>query len=307
MAPDKQKALCDLIKDFASCVSESRETFLANLGSFSTIPEARIAYWASPAACTTFAHLPSLLKAGGVPQCGLSTKDDFRFLRLAWEVPVENISTSTETCVSSSLEECHSWVPFAKGGEYSPYFGDIHLLVDWTGQGKRLSDFVAARYPYLKGKTDWVLHPESSYFRSGLTYTRRTTSNFSPRFLPSGCIFSEKGLSIFGTSPESVGELLAVLMTRIAAFFIEMMVEAGDPVNSGGVARSYEINILSSVPVPPLSEVDAEELRNLGFSIWEALRTIDSRRETSRYFASPFGPGIAVGQIIDLASLGVLV
>lgn len=286
---DKGPALLTLISGAKNAFTPDEEVFVNRLSTFLSLPESRIAYWAAPSLCSAFSRLPSLVSASGVPQFGVSTKDDFRFLRLAWEVPPSCITTSRAKCKSaSSSDGDFTWVPFAKGGEYAPYFGDIHLLIDWTGEGKRLSEFLASRYPYLKGKTDWILHPESDYFKSGLTYTRRTTSGFSPRFLPAGCVFSEKGLSIFSVPAEAAGELLAILMSRVTAFFIEMMVEAGDAVSSGSAARTYELNVISSIPIPQVGETDAAELRRLAALMWTQLRDLDSRRETGRYFVSPF-------------------
>lgn len=58
------------------------------------------------------------------------------------------------------------WLPFAKGGEYAPYYSDLHLVVNWERDGQEIEAYVLARYPYLKGKANWILHKECDYFRS---------------------------------------------------------------------------------------------------------------------------------------------
>jgi hypothetical protein len=105
---------------------------------------------------------------------------------------------------------------------------------------------------------------------------------------------------------KAAGELLAVLMSRVIAFFIEMMVEAGDAVSSGSAARTYELNVVSSLPVPRLVESDAAELRSHAVSIWKQLRGLDSGRETSRYFTFPFR-SISLGKGNSLKSLAARV
>ena len=265
------------------------EMFLAFNKHFFDYPESRIAYWGTYEFRQAFRNLPSCQSAFGKAQVGMSTKDDFRFLRLLWEVPPTRITVSRHDCEHPLSDDTYWWVPLAKGGEYAPYYGDIHLAVDWTANGGRIADYVSKKYPYLNGNVGWVMHPESSYFESGISYTRRTTSGFSPRFLPAGCIFSEKGLSIFTSPSHAAGEVLAILMTRVAAAFIEVMVESGDAVTSGSAARSYEANLISSVPVPNLIPAARVELRDGAFRIWATKRSHDACNETSRYFVTPLG------------------
>ena len=85
------------------------------------------------------------------------------------------------------------WVPFAKGGAYSPYWADIHLLVDWENNGERIKDEVDGRYPYLGGNVNWVVKNQDYYFRPGLTWPPRTNSGFGIRLLPAGTIFAAQG------------------------------------------------------------------------------------------------------------------
>ena len=305
----KSADLLSMIKAVQKHRSEPMpEIFFVDPSSFLDFPESRIAYWASPAIRKAFRSLPSLGGGLGVPQFGVSTKDDFRFLRLLWEIPPSKICITAEACASTLGEDIYSWAPFAKGGEYSPYYGDIHLAIDWTQLGGRIGEYVGERYPYLKGNVSWVLHPESDYFQSGLTYTRRTTSGFSPRFLPKGCVFSDQGIAILTTPRNAAGELLAVLMTRVVASFVEMMVESGDAVTSGSAARRYETNIASSIPVPVLTPEDSKRLRSLATKVWELKRSEEGGDETGRYFVAPTilltgGAEISTGTLKELVAI----
>ena len=75
------------------------------------------------------------------------------------------------------------WCPFAKGGEYSPYWADIHLVVDWERDGERTSgDFDGSR-----------VQNAQYFFRPGLTWPLRTSERIRPGVLPAGCVFGHKG------------------------------------------------------------------------------------------------------------------
>ena len=65
-----------------------------------------------------------LRKEGGNARHGLQTTDDFRFLRLAWEVD------------PSTIGKGQKWFYFAKGGEYQPYWDDLHLTLNWENDGE---------------------------------------------------------------------------------------------------------------------------------------------------------------------------
>ena len=74
------------------------------------------------------------------------------------------------------------WVPFAKGGAYSPYYADLHLVVNWEQNGKEVRNFDRA-----------LIRNEDFYFRPGLTWPLRTQLGFNMRAYPAGAIFGHKG------------------------------------------------------------------------------------------------------------------
>ena len=84
------------------------ETFTLAPTDFSLIPGSPFAYWVSDSIRQLFKALPNVQSPGRRVCFGLSTKDDFRFLRLSWEVKPQDIT------------QC--WSPFAKGGAFSPYY-----------------------------------------------------------------------------------------------------------------------------------------------------------------------------------------
>src|SRR5690554_2470964 len=93
------------------------ETFVVEPGDFSKIPGSSFAYWVTGSIRNLFVTMPSLQSHRRVVCFGLSTKNDFRFLRAWWEM--------------RPADAQRIWFPFAKGGAYSPFYYDVHLVIDW--------------------------------------------------------------------------------------------------------------------------------------------------------------------------------
>ena len=211
------------------------------------MPRTPFAYWISETTRRSIASLGSFKKGRREAQEGLSTKNDERFLRAAWEVPIQ------------LLGRHQRWHFIGKGGEYSPYYDDIHLVVDWADNGKVLEQSIIDKYPYLKGNAGWVLHPAGRYFEPGLTYPLRTTSDFSPRILPAGCRFSLGGQAIFFEDPRLALFYLAIAYSRTYKMLVEMFIGSGDSSVSGTAARNYVSGVINDIPFeyPDVTLVEA--------------------------------------------------
>ena len=126
----------------------------------------------------------------------------------------------------------------------------------------------------------------------GLTYPERTTSEFSPRPLPKGTIFSIKGQAIFGRTIHESAAILALAYTRLFRIIIEMFVGSGDSVESGSAARDYKAGNVSACPVPALDGSIGNKLADNGLRAARLARSLWCSDETSRLFS---GCGIADG------------
>lgn len=254
------------------------QTFTADPTDFSKVPKSPFAYWVGESIRRLFVEMPSLEERGVSVQHGASTKRDFRFLRLWWEVPPHTIGSSAE-----DTYESRPWIPFAKGGAYSLYYSDIHLLVDWTDEAKKIEKYVLNRYPYLKGNASWILHPENDYFKPGLTWTRRTSSNFSARALPNGCVFADKGPSAFPPELKSPALLSLLAIMNSSPFEALLRLQLGA---AAAAARSYEIGIIQRTPLPPLLD-EALRLAPLAREAHNLQRTSEDSNEVSHDFRVP--------------------
>lgn len=260
----------------------SEETYLVDPSDFDTVPGSPFAYWVGEGIRQLFAELPSLETMGVSVQHGASTKRDFRFLRLRWEVN------------PSSVGQGLRWVPFAKGGHYSPYHADVHLLVNWENDAREIHDYLVERYPYLNGNTGWVLHPENTYFRSGLTWPRRT-SRFSVRVLPAGCVFADKGPAVFATgdNPERLLALLAVLDSCPFEILIRVQLACTE------LARSYEIGLVNTTPIPGGLHHTQASLAALACMAHDLQRDPDRSDETTHAFCLPSLIGLNEGSFLE--------
>ena len=252
--------------DKASAVYDrADQPFVRRPDDFANIIGSPAAYWLSP-------HLFDIFResgTSGVPpkievRQGLATADDFRFVRLWWEVPADEIDRGRR------------WVPFAKGGEYSPYYSDLHLVVDWSNDGKEIKEYIIQRYPYLKGKWQWVAKNTEHYFRPGLTWSRRSQKGFSVRPTPAGSIFGDKGPMIFlpSDAAEDLDQLMAYLNSGLAAALLEAIVAFG----------SYEVGAVQRLPfIDPGAQAGdlARELTMIRMAEGE-------RSETDHLFVSPW-------------------
>ena len=248
---------------------------------FAIVPGSPFAYWVSDRIRRLFEELPPVESEGRTVKQGLVTGDDFRFIRCWWEVANVNIMDGQngpnwrddlklfQTWCKKRTFEHKDWVPFAKGGEYSPFYSDLHLVVNWAENGseiKNLSDPESGKVASRPQNTDY-------YFRTGLTWPRRTTSGLSARVFQSGSIFADKGPCFFGLQ---LPECLAVMQSSIFQVFVELQLAAAD-----AAARSYEVGVIQRSPMPKKFEPD---LGQLAIEAVETLRYSDLNQELSHLF-----------------------
>jgi hypothetical protein len=209
-------------------------------------------------------------RAADVKQ-GTATADDFRFLRLAWEVPPESLRLGS------------SWSRFAKGGEYQNFFDDIHLAIRWQHNGNEIAAFPSAyiRNAHFNGQ-------------GGVTWPRRTTSPFGPRAFPRGCVFGDKGPVAFPKERISPLLLLGFLAAKPTKLLLSVRLGAGDDA-PGSASKSYEVGLVRDLPFPDFHE-NAEVLQSLTQEATELVRSLSVEDdETTALFSIPAIIGNANG------------
>ncbi len=297
---DKESAISQALERLHQS-STSNNLRILQPNTFAGIPGHRISYWVAPRLLKAFASHPQLEGKLGYARQGLITSDNDRFLRLVWEIPPCSIAQSlVETSQKRTEAEKgrRIWVFYAKGGDYSPFFGDVHLVVNWGRDGEEIRNF------FRNGSLASRPQNLSFYFRRALTYTERTASDISPRAMPDGCIFDCKG-PIIAAKDETIDllALLALTNTKVFKYFVELSLAGGDTSVSVGAARQFTQSIVGTVPVPEGFKERQAELSQYSIRIWEAMAQDDSRLEESRLFSAPHGYPISSNLEIGLRAL----
>jgi hypothetical protein len=273
---DKSWMLSEAIESVSKGYSLNSIAYVADPASFRQIPGSTFAYWVSERIGHLFAKLSQIEGEGRTVKQGLVTADDFHFLRLWWEVVSEKTITGTMEATSEQfLQQTFAgkcWIPFAKGGIYSPYYADLHLVVNWKLDGDEIKNFKDSQTGRLLSRPQNT----SFFFLPGITWSRRTQRGLSVRVFPQGCLFADKGPAIF-SNPDSLPFLLGLANSIAFQGFVALQMAFG----------SYEVGVIQRTPVPDSSVPGGEKLGKLALLCVALKRDLDQVNETSHVFHLP--------------------
>ena len=250
---DKAAAIAGVIKG-----RYDGRRFEVDLSSFAQVPNSPLCYWVSERIRRLFQELPPFEGEGRTVKQGLATADDFRFVRLWTEVPPEKIGCK--------------WFPFAKGGEYSPYYADVHLVVNWEDDGREIRAFTDP----ATGKLNSRPQNTDFYFRPGLTWPRRTQKGLNVRLLSPGAVFADKGPTAF-THQGNITVYLALMNSGAFRFLAGLQMAFG----------SFEVGVVQRTPVPKLDLASRGRLTELSTACIRARLELDSELEMTHTFHVP--------------------
>ena len=257
---DKGDALVAQVADL-NATGEAGEYYMLDPASFSLISGSPFAYWATESMFRIFREMPPAEGNVASFRLGLKTNDDFRFLRLFWEVAPETIG--------------RIWHYHCKGGKFSPYYDDVHLLLDWEDNAEHLREFSRERGESPSRN----IRSESHYLRPGLTWPRRTQKGLNVRALPADSIFADKGPAVFvdNDGSDELLDLLGVLNSLPLAMLVELQMAFG----------SYEVGVLQRTPIPPKLGKTYTRLTPLVYAAHNLQRDLDRTDETTHAFCLP--------------------
>lgn len=265
---DKGMELLDLVDKINKGSLPSDRVFLKNTELFAQIDGSPFAYWLHP----SMYHNLSLFEKydnegeGRGTRCGLGTLDDFRFLRLHWEV-------------GSRAIPCR-WKSYLHGGLYSPIFDEFPLVANWGNHGFEVKSFVEAKV----GSASRKVQGEDRYFREGFVFPRRTRA-FSPKVMPKDAIYSTAGQCGFAPAYE-LSWTIALMSSVIVGYIISL--SQGATAKGGGPSPQFEVGLIKRLAWPNVSNEEYKEALSDLFTIcYLQKRQISSRKETSLWFALP--------------------
>lgn len=190
---------------------------------------------------------------------GNSTFDNFRFLRLWWEV---------------ERDAQRDWIRYEKGGAFQPFVLFTRLLWRFRGEAQENRAFQIMEY----GTDAQVCQSRSRWGQAGLCYSRATSVGFSPRLLSAGGVCNEKSIALYVHSERDRLALLGILVSS----------HVQDLLLAFGRHRNIENRAVGGLPV------DQEMLDRLRVAVVPLVQIaikvvcqLESTSETSPNFEGP--------------------
>ncbi|WP_420538021.1 BREX-1 system adenine-specific DNA-methyltransferase PglX [Leuconostoc mesenteroides] len=178
-----------------------------NQSNFNKIQGAPISYWASEKDLDNFEY--SKLGEIAEPRLGMATADNTRFLRMWFEISLENIGFSVHDRreAKNSLKK---WFPYNKGGEYRKWYGNNEYVVNWENDGLEIQSFKGTN-----GKVRSHNYNLDYIFKPAITWNALTSGSFSSRYSEHGYLFDNAGSSMFTKDNEELFYLQGLLTTPV--------------------------------------------------------------------------------------------
>ena len=230
---DRQAALEACIDAHQKARAADR-LFLVDQAAFHLLPDSPFVYWIGGDTIQQFKKVRSFEPDIGLARNGMTTGDDFRWVRAVWEVAYEDTIFCYYPLDGSGI--CHfddpivsqhrlrrdylssKWGFFIKSGPSQPWYSPITLKVNWARNGKELKNFRNSQ-----GKPRAFLRSRDLYYRPGFSWTLRAV-RFYPYIVPTGCIPSVSRYMAFpehGLQAEAIGVCASRLVSAFLRFYGE--------------------------------------------------------------------------------------
>lgn len=197
---------------------------------FSKIPGSPVAYWVSENFVRAFEKGKTLRELSNIPK-GLSTGSVDTFMRFWYEVVIDRIDYNSTSC-DVSKSRGYKWFPYAKGGSFRRWNGNLEYVVNWENDGYAVKHFVDE-----KGKQRSRPQNTSYYFKKCLTYSAITSYKYSVRYLDK-CIFGGGGDSIH-TNNNYFYIIFGLLNTNLAQYYLSVI----------SPTMNFEVDHIKRVPL----------------------------------------------------------
>jgi len=257
--------------------------FVSKPSGFKVLPNKAFVYWISDSVRSLFSSSPSLSERSYETKQGLGTADDWRYTRAHWETPPSSVAPPEahlqKNRVGPYCVQKGRWFPFSKGGEFSPYFSETLLLVEWARDGAELKNFV----DLVTGKQRSRTQGTDYYFRSGLTWPARPYLRGAFSVVQRGNIFSTTGMMLFPPE-DKVEAATALLNSDVFAGLLHLLMPRGGVETEQTL--KYEIGYIEPLPIPELGDCKSR-LENLSAEATAAARSDATANIRSHYFQIP--------------------
>ncbi|WP_406244472.1 BREX-1 system adenine-specific DNA-methyltransferase PglX [Leuconostoc mesenteroides] len=216
--------------------TESKDVYRTNQSNFNKIQGAPISYWASEKDLDNFEY--SKLGEIAEPRLGMATADNTRFLRMWFEISLENIGFSVHDR-QEAKNSLKKWFPYNKGGEYRKWYGNNEYVVNWENDGLEIQLFKGTN-----GKVRSHNYNLDYIFKPAITWNALTSGSFSSRYSEHGYLFDNAGSSIFTKDNEELFYLQGLLTTPV----VQRMLGFISP------TLNFQPGTLSALPVREMND-----------------------------------------------------
>jgi type II restriction/modification system DNA methylase subunit YeeA len=226
---------------------------------FLQVPGKPICYWIPKAIAETFFKPPIATLCE--PREGMTTGRNVKFVRFWFEVDYSAVFYGAKNR-EEARESGRRWFPYNKGGEFRRWYGNLMHVVDWKNDGDELQ---TATHP--SGRV-WAHNFNLDFiFRPALTWSDITSSGFSARYIPPGCLFDATGLSAFFRSLDSLKYGLALCNS----VYVSGIASVLNP------TMHFKSGDFSKIPIPAVNDMASAALCDEAISLskadWDSFET----------------------------------
>ncbi|GMG91407.1 MULTISPECIES: BREX-1 system adenine-specific DNA-methyltransferase PglX [Cupriavidus] len=255
--------------------------FRRRVEQFSVFEDMPYVYWINDSITRKIAGHPAVDPLACSIRVGLQTGDDFRFLRLWWEVDSDRIIVPSEKSdVEKLRNEClqssngKKWAWYSKTEAASPVLSSIHVCVNWLRDGEEIKAFHI-------GKGDSpskYVRSENFYFMPAFSYMLRS-SRLVPYLVPAAVI-PTAGRSQVYPSHNNEMWLAALLSSNVATAVARFRGEAfWQP--------KFQNSMVSAIPYIKPQSNDLNDASRIISNVRQRMAETFKRDETEILFISP--------------------
>jgi len=220
---------------------------------FEKIPGSPIAYWISNGIRNSFLH--KKIESVAATRLGMATADNNLFLRFHWEVSSEKTEYKHERGHKSDAK----WFPYAKGGGFRKWYGNMEYLVNWENDGYAIQNFKDSN-----GKVRSHNYNLDYIFEDGVTWSALSSGNTGFRILRNA-LFDNAGSSLFPYDKANSVSIIAMLNSNVFRPLMSAMSET----------FNYQPGNIASIPFIALNKIDhiVVDCINISKQDWDAHET----------------------------------
>lgn len=210
--------------------------YFSSQAAYFDLPNRPVAYWTNESARRIFKNHKKLLDIA-LPNTGLQTSDNKRFLRFWYEIDRNKIGFNLKNN-NESINSGKKWFPYNKGGSYRKWYGNQDYVVNWENNGLEIREY--NKYLNSSRSSSIGIGSVEYYFRESISWSKIGTETFSARYSPPGFIFDVGGSSLFPNGGKEIYLLLALLNSKTAIYFLSLL----------NPTMNFQVGNISSIPIP---------------------------------------------------------